>query len=53
LADHEGLTSPFHHELCPRGLWSSWSCEVCELGDVVNFHPSPVLAQFTATRLEP
>ena len=52
-ADHEGLASPFRHELGPRWLWSSRLGEVGESADVVHVHLGPLLAELTAARPDP
>ena len=52
-ADHEGLASPFRHELGPRWLWSSRLGEVGESADVVRVHLGPLLADLTAARPDP
>ena len=52
-ADHEGLASPFRHELGPRWLWSSRLGEVGESADVVHVHLGLLLAELTAARPDP
>lgn len=52
-ADHEGLASPFRHELGPRWLWSSRLGEVGESADVVHVHLGPLLAELTAAHPDP
>ena len=52
-ADHEGLTSPFRHELSPRWLWSSRLGEVGKSSDVMHVHLGLVLAELTAARPDP
>jgi hypothetical protein len=52
-ADHEGLSSPFRHELRPGRLRSSRSGEVGEFADLVDFHRGPVFAELAPARLEP
>src|SRR5215218_10811476 len=52
-ADHEGLASPFGHELRPGRLWPSRLNEVSEPADLVDFHLGRLLAQLAPARLEP
>jgi hypothetical protein len=52
-ADHEGLASPFRHQLSPRWLWSSRLDEVDESADVVHVHLGLLLAELTAASPDP
>ena len=52
-ADHEGLASPFRHELGPHGLCRSGLAEVGEFTDVVNNNIARLLTDLTFSREQP
>ena len=53
LADHEGLASPFRHELCPRGLWSFRCGQVSEFADLVHIDGGSSITEFAPAGEEP
>ena len=52
-ADHEGLTSPFHHDFHPRRSWRARLVELGELADMVDLHVTASLAELALSPDEP